>query len=234
MFKKLIFFVIFSSFFALETFAQNPSAILDLESTSEGFLPPRMNESPRDSIDMPSDGMIIFNTSRGLINYYDEFTSQWKVLTPNTNGGEVDTAQALTLSSAAFRSNRSSASFESNIGDGGATILSAPGGTRLSACIHLLVGSVITGITYYYKDNDAAAEMEISIMKEDLLAPSATNFGSYQTGVSTASNTWVSLYEPLNVTVASNSGYFVTAYSTSWSGNLRIKGAHIEYTLPTN
>jgi hypothetical protein len=67
--------------FGLPIYGQEPSATLNLESTTEGFLPPRMSSGDRDAIITPSDGMIIFNTSSGFINYYDVF-SGWLVLQP--------------------------------------------------------------------------------------------------------------------------------------------------------
>ncbi|MBK7096849.1 MAG: hypothetical protein IPH57_17960 [Saprospiraceae bacterium] len=46
------------------------SAILDVESKSKGFLPPRMTIYQRDAIVSPTDGLMIFNTSSGCPNYY--------------------------------------------------------------------------------------------------------------------------------------------------------------------
>jgi formylglycine-generating enzyme required for sulfatase activity len=39
-----------------------PSAILDLQSTSKGLLPPRMTTAQRDAITAPAKGLIVFNT----------------------------------------------------------------------------------------------------------------------------------------------------------------------------
>jgi len=47
--------------------------IVEIESTTEGFLPPRMTTAQRDLIAAPSDGMIIFNITRGLVSYYDGY-----------------------------------------------------------------------------------------------------------------------------------------------------------------
>jgi len=56
--------------------------IVEIESTTEGFLPPRMTTVQRDAIASPSDGMIIFNISSGRVNYYDAFTVIWLELHP--------------------------------------------------------------------------------------------------------------------------------------------------------
>lgn len=66
-------------------YAQNPSAILDLESTTQGFLPPRMDTTHRNQILFPSDGMIIYNTSTQTINYYNELIATWEEVLPLSN-----------------------------------------------------------------------------------------------------------------------------------------------------
>jgi uncharacterized protein (TIGR02145 family) len=55
--------------------APNSSAILDVESTSKGFLPPRMTTEERNAISNPATGLIIFNTTTGSLNYY--FSGSW-------------------------------------------------------------------------------------------------------------------------------------------------------------
>ena len=57
--------------------AQDPSAILDLESTTEGILVPRMTESQRDAILNPVEGLMIYQTtSPAGFYFYDG--SVWK------------------------------------------------------------------------------------------------------------------------------------------------------------
>lgn len=61
------------------------SAILDIESTSQGVLLPRMLETERDyNIDLPETGLIIFNTDTKKLNVYDG--SSWV----EVGGGSVD------------------------------------------------------------------------------------------------------------------------------------------------
>ena len=45
------------------TVAPNSSALLDVSSTTKGFLPPRMTTNQRDLIASPTAGLIIFNTT---------------------------------------------------------------------------------------------------------------------------------------------------------------------------
>jgi hypothetical protein len=47
------------------------SAILDLSSTTRGFLPPRMTTTERNAIASPVAGLMIYNTTTNLINVYN-------------------------------------------------------------------------------------------------------------------------------------------------------------------
>lgn len=46
------------------------SAILDVNSTAKGFLPPRMTTVQRDAIASPATGLVIYNTTTGCLNYW--------------------------------------------------------------------------------------------------------------------------------------------------------------------
>lgn len=46
------------------------SAMLEVESTAKGFLPPRMNTAQRDSIQNPAIGLVIFNTETKDLQWY--------------------------------------------------------------------------------------------------------------------------------------------------------------------
>jgi hypothetical protein len=48
----------------------SPAGILDVTSTTSGFLPPRMTDAQRLAISSPVSGMEIFNTTSGCLNYY--------------------------------------------------------------------------------------------------------------------------------------------------------------------
>jgi uncharacterized protein (TIGR02145 family) len=50
------------------------SAKLDVNSNTQGLLPPRMTNSQRDAIVAPANGLIIFNTSSGCPNYFSNGT----------------------------------------------------------------------------------------------------------------------------------------------------------------
>jgi uncharacterized protein (TIGR02145 family) len=48
----------------------NTSAKLDVESTTQGFLPPRMTTVQRDAIASPATGLVIFNTTTNCLNFF--------------------------------------------------------------------------------------------------------------------------------------------------------------------
>jgi hypothetical protein len=47
------------------------SSILTMESTTQGFLPPRMTSTQRDAIASPAAGLVIYNTTTNLLNVYN-------------------------------------------------------------------------------------------------------------------------------------------------------------------
>jgi hypothetical protein len=48
---------------AVGTYTPNASAKLDITSTTQGFLPPRMTTTQRDAISTPAAGLMIYNTT---------------------------------------------------------------------------------------------------------------------------------------------------------------------------
>ena len=54
------------------------TAVLELESTSKGFIMPRMTEAQRDAITTPANGLMIFNTTSQSINVYDVSFTSWR------------------------------------------------------------------------------------------------------------------------------------------------------------
>ncbi len=73
-------------FFGLSTFyaqAQDPSAILDLESTSQGLLTPRMTTSDRTGISNPAQGLMVYDTDTKSFWYYKD--TAWSELGAGTS-----------------------------------------------------------------------------------------------------------------------------------------------------
>ncbi len=51
--------------------SKSASAALQADSTTQGFLPPRMTEAQRDLIGTPATGLVIFNTDSNQLNVYN-------------------------------------------------------------------------------------------------------------------------------------------------------------------
>jgi hypothetical protein len=70
----------------LGTITPDASALLDLTSTTQGFLSPRMTTVERDAIVAPVNGLFIYNTSSSFFNYWNGST--WIQIDTST-GGDV-------------------------------------------------------------------------------------------------------------------------------------------------
>ena len=53
------------------TTSPNADAILDIVSTTKAFMPPRMTTAQRDAIASPAAGMVIYNTTTKVLNFYN-------------------------------------------------------------------------------------------------------------------------------------------------------------------
>ncbi len=72
----IIFILLYTSLIAdaqigINVLQPDTSAILHLESTNRGFLPPRLSKIQRDNIFSPKPGLIIFNTTDSLLQYFN-------------------------------------------------------------------------------------------------------------------------------------------------------------------
>jgi hypothetical protein len=86
----LLFFMIITT----NTFAQvgigtttpNTSSILDLTSSTQGLLTPRMTTVQRTAIVSPADGLMVYDTDLKSFYHYSTGTSAWSVLNSGSNG----------------------------------------------------------------------------------------------------------------------------------------------------
>lgn len=60
------------------TLNPDPSALLELNSTTQGVLLPRMNSAQRDGIVNPAEGLIIFNTETGRLEIWSNSSGQFQ------------------------------------------------------------------------------------------------------------------------------------------------------------
>src|SRR5690349_5282863 len=63
------------------TTSPNASSLLEIKSTSRGFLAPRMTKAQRDVISSPATGLLIYQTNSTPGFYYYN-GSAWKAITP--------------------------------------------------------------------------------------------------------------------------------------------------------
>ncbi|RTY85901.1 hypothetical protein EKM05_14195 [Flavobacterium sp. GSP27] len=52
----------------------DPSAVLELKSTTKGFLPPGLTTVQRDAIASPMAGLVIYNTTKNCLEWFDGTT----------------------------------------------------------------------------------------------------------------------------------------------------------------
>lgn len=95
------------------TTTPDPSAQLDISSTTKGFLPPRMTTEQRNGIPKPSEGLIIYNTSlRRLEMFTGTVWSDFKALLNTASNGlshanaEIELGNNLGSTDAQLRSDR--------------------------------------------------------------------------------------------------------------------------------
>lgn len=67
------------------TLSPSPCSILDLTSSTMGFLVPRMSTTQRDAISSPVSGLTIFNVTTGVMNYY---SGTWKEYGTSSSGDD--------------------------------------------------------------------------------------------------------------------------------------------------
>ncbi len=70
---SILFSVNIEAQVAINTDGSNadPSAIVDIKSSSKGFLPPVMSKAKRDSIKNPAEGLIIYDSTSKSLDFYD-------------------------------------------------------------------------------------------------------------------------------------------------------------------
>lgn len=71
----MLFPILFYAQVGIGTTTPNPSAALDIESTTSGILIPRMTMAQRDAITTPADGLLIYQTDNTIGFYYFNGTS---------------------------------------------------------------------------------------------------------------------------------------------------------------
>jgi len=77
----LLFFFLFiftaNAQIGIGTVTPNASSILDITSTTQGLLPPRMTSAQRTAIATPADGLMVYDTTLKSLYYYNSTSASW-------------------------------------------------------------------------------------------------------------------------------------------------------------
>jgi hypothetical protein len=136
-----------------------------------------------------------------------------------------------------FRPRLSSDEYSCGMGNGGARITSAGSAGSMMAEAHLPDGAIITDITYYLYDNDAANDLKIYTyiqMFGGSYYPTHPDDTITSTGASTTVQTFSVI--PTQGTHITNSVgaiviFVVPVAGTVWTANLLVRGVTFTYTL---
>nr|WP_315222727.1 hypothetical protein [uncultured Flavobacterium sp.] len=103
-FFLLLFFILSSTGNAqigIGTITPNASSVLDISSTTQGLLAPRMTTAQRNAITTPADGLIVYDTDLKSFYYYVSTSSSWTVInsgaTPRQNFKRIRTGDDLAI-----------------------------------------------------------------------------------------------------------------------------------------
>ena len=85
-FLFLLFGFIANAQVGIGTITPNSSSILDLTSTTQGLLTPRMTTAQRTAITTPADGLIVYDTDLKVFYYYSADSTSWMPLSSGVQG----------------------------------------------------------------------------------------------------------------------------------------------------
>jgi uncharacterized protein (TIGR02145 family) len=106
------------------SFRKNSSAVLELESTSKGFLPPRMTNAQKSSIENPATGLIIYCTNCGPSGEYQVFNGTYWV---NFAGGNANKLICPTLTNITYSVSTNTITLTSSVTNEGTYSVTARG-----------------------------------------------------------------------------------------------------------
>ncbi|MFV8376296.1 hypothetical protein [Flavobacterium sp. LB1P62] len=85
----LLFMIITTSVFAqvgIGTVTPNASSVLDVSSTTQGMLTPRMTTAQRIAVVSPADGLIVYDTDLKSFYHYNSTLASWSKMSSDGNG----------------------------------------------------------------------------------------------------------------------------------------------------
>lgn len=158
------------------------SAILELNSTSKGFLPTRMTTAQRNSISSPATGLLIYNTSQGRPQFYDG--SGWRDATFSGNYNDLSNTPALGNSAAL------------NVGTSAGTV-AAGNDSRITGAVQRAGDSITGGFTGTSKNlGNLAGSVNITPVGGNI--QHGNNNGNCTINAPTAGGTYTIIIEIVN------------------------------------
>ncbi len=158
--------------------APNSSAVLDLQSTSKGLLPPRMSAAQRQAIASPAPGLVVFDTDANQLFLYDG--SSWQPLSTGGNNNNPTPSQQALIASEQIE--QGFFGTDVSMSDGYAAI----GAVRADS------GSIIqSGAVYIYKKGSSGAWAQVA-----KLSPPDAQIGGYFGGSVAMSGNYVVVGAP--------------------------------------
>ena len=211
----------------------NPASLLELESTTQGFLLPRMTYVQKTSIASPPAGLQVWCTDCGSGELQVYNGTSW--ITYNTVAGVFAKPDAPTSPVAIASNSQASVAFSAPASNGGSaitgyTVTSSPGGlTATGASSPLTVTGLTNGTFYTFTvvatnavGNSVASAASVGVTPISIL-------GAPTSPVATASNSQASVAFSAP---ASNGGSAITGYTvTSSPGGLTATGANSPLTV---
>lgn len=87
--QHIIFLILTTNVFAqvgIGTVTPNASSVLDVTSTTQGMLTPRMTTAQRTAIASPADGLMVYDTDLKAFHYYNSSTATWTIINSAATG----------------------------------------------------------------------------------------------------------------------------------------------------
>nr|WP_315246045.1 hypothetical protein [uncultured Flavobacterium sp.] len=89
--KLLLLFILLFAFsvnaqIGIGTVTPNASSVLDVTSTTQGMLTPRMTTAQRTAITSPANGLIVYDTDLNAFEYYDSSVPVWRKIYGDAQG----------------------------------------------------------------------------------------------------------------------------------------------------
>lgn len=133
------------------------SALLELTSTTKGFLPPRMNTTQQNAISSPATGLLIWNSDSSLFRFFNG--SAWATIAAGSGGGGTTYtfSTGLTNTSSTITADLSTgvSGGQTAIGGTGVTDVLSLKGTTANAT------TTVAGIKFLVGNNGATTAMQI-------------------------------------------------------------------------